>query len=225
MKSATHRDMLSAARDSLPFLCPSPPPHPSPSKPATVTQFFDISNDLRRHAPSPYPTPPHPCPTKREEAATCSGRAESPGRPHSPCRSAGSQPLADLPCAPSVLVTNSLSCPGTEAEEEHAGWLAPTRQGKVFPQRRIPVRLCCCCTPGPALRAARLTQSPGERSQASGKWEGLPGAPAGGPPRSPACPSICIPPSGHGLISASGIYQEVEKKRKSAEPVCVYVCS
>lgn len=40
---------------------------------------------------------------------------------------------------------------------------------------------------------------------------------------SPACTSICIPPSGHGVISASGIYQEVEKKRKSTEPepVCV----
>lgn len=51
-----------------------------------------------------------------------------------------------------------------------------------------------------------------------GSGEGLPEAAAGGPP---ACTSICIPPSGHGLISASGIYQEMEKKRKSAEPVCV----
>lgn len=51
-----------------------------------------------------------------------------------------------------------------------------------------------------------------------GSGEGLPEATAGGPP---ACAGICIPPSGHGLISASGIYQEMEKKRKSAEPVCV----
>lgn len=50
-----------------------------------------------------------------------------------------------------------------------------------------------------------------------GNGEGLPEAAAGGPP---ACTSICISPSGHGLISASGIYQKMEK-RKSAEPVCV----
>lgn len=51
-----------------------------------------------------------------------------------------------------------------------------------------------------------------------GSGEGLPEAAAGGPP---ACTSIRIPPSGHGLISASGIYQEMEKNRKSPEPVCV----
>lgn len=51
-----------------------------------------------------------------------------------------------------------------------------------------------------------------------GSGEGLPEAAAGGPP---ACTSIHIPPSGHGLISASGIYQEMEKKRKSSEPVSV----
>lgn len=45
-----------------------------------------------------------------------------------------------------------------------------------------------------------------------GSGEGLPEAAAGGPP---ACTSIRIPPSGHGLISASGIYQEMEKNRKS----------
>ena len=44
-----------------------------------------------------------------------------------------------------------------------------------------------------------------------GSGEGLPEAAAGGPP---ACTSIRIPPSGHGLISASGIYQEMEKNRK-----------
>ena len=47
-----------------------------------------------------------------------------------------------------------------------------------------------------------------------GSGEGLPEAAAGGPP---ACTSIRIPPSGHGLISASGIYQEMEKNRKSPE--------
>lgn len=75
-----------------------------------------------------------------------------------------------------------------------------------------------CCTPGPGLQAARLIQPPERRAKPMGSGEGLPEAAAGGPP---ACTSICIPPSGHGLISASGIYQEMEKKRKSAEPVCV----
>lgn len=46
-----------------------------------------------------------------------------------------------------------------------------------------------------------------------GSGEGLPEAAAGGPP---ACTSIRIPPSGHGLISASGIYQEMEKNSYSS---------
>lgn len=110
-------------------------------------------------------------------------------------------------------MTNSLSCTGAEAEEQ-AG-TDKTREGLPPEAHSYP---SFCCTPGPGLQAARLIQPPERRAKPMGSGEGLPEAAAGGPP---ACTSICIPPSGHGLISASGIYQEMEKKRKSAEPVCV----
>lgn len=100
--------------------------------------------------------------------------------------------------------------------------LAPTRQGKVFPQRHIPLRLSAAHLDP----ACRLPDSLHHQRAEPSLWEvgrdclrpRLVGLPV-----SPACTSICIPPSGHGVISASGIYQEVEKKRKSTkpEPMCV----
>lgn len=52
-----------------------------------------------------------------------------------------------------------------------------------------------------------------------GSGEGLPEAAAGGPP---ACTSICIPPPGHGLISASGFTRRWKRKEKVLSP-CVFL--
>ncbi|XP_029396569.1 dystrobrevin beta isoform X9 [Mus pahari] len=116
-------------------------------------------------------------------------------------------------------ITNTMSSlvkelhSGTEVEEQTG--TEKTREGLPPEAHSCP---SFCCTPGPSLQAARLTQPPERGAKPMGSGEGLPEATAGGPP---ACTSIRIPPPGHGLISASGIYQEMEKKRKSVEPLCV----
>lgn len=65
------------------------------------------------------------------------------------------------------------------------------------------------------------TSLPGRErgAPAGGKWEGLPGA---------AAPCTVLHelassslPSGHGLISATGIYREVEKRKETARISCV----
>lgn len=79
-----------------------------------------------------------------------------------------------------MLVTNSLSCTGTKAEEQ-AG-TDKTREGLPPEAHSSP---SCCCTPGPGLQAARLTPPPERGAKPMGSGEGLPEAPAGGPPCEP----------------------------------------
>ncbi|XP_058538728.1 dystrobrevin beta isoform X21 [Neofelis nebulosa] len=70
------------------------------------------------------------------------------------------------------------------------------------------------------------TSLPGRKrgARAGGKWEGLPdAAAAGGPPPCTVLHELASSslPSGHGLISATGIYREVEKRKETARISCV----
>uniref|UniRef100_A0A9L0SC39 Dystrobrevin beta n=2 Tax=Equus caballus TaxID=9796 RepID=A0A9L0SC39_HORSE len=96
------------------------------------------------------------------------------------------------------------------------------RQRKDELERGPPPEAHSCssfqCTPGPGLQAARRHPARERRARARGTWEGPPDAAVGGPPPGAVLHELASSslPLGHGLISATGIYQEVEKRKETA---------
>ena len=119
-----------------------------------------------------------------------------------------------------------LSCTGT-GDVERAG-TDRLEEGEVFSQRRIPVHLLLHTWT--RLAGCQMLPPARERgAQASGKWEGPPVPPQAHPPPHPrtvlhelASSSFS---SGHGPISATGIYWRLKREKKQNESrVCVCVC-
>lgn len=103
-----------------------------------------------------------------------------------------------------------------------ASWHRP-EEDKVLPQRRIPVLLSATHL-DQACKLPDITTSQEEGAQSQWEVGGTTRCPTGGGPTSTALHELAssLLPLGHGLICATGIYREVEKRKETTQVSCVF---